>query len=85
MTRMASLTPLSQRLTPVEVARLWFRRGPDFAGKIRNTHPDFPKPGPDGLFLLTQVEAWFDRWHGRPQGRPDSEEEDAMQAARGIR
>jgi hypothetical protein len=90
MSRRATLTIHSQRLTPVEIARLWFRRGADFADLIHATHPDFPKAGPDGLFLLSQVQGWFDRFHGVSQKKgvhdTTGEEEDFMrQAAYGTR
>lgn len=88
MSRRAALNPLSRRLTPKEVAQLWFRRGEDFAEIIHQTYPNFPNPGPDGLFLLSSVEAWFDRFHGRPQPSASSrerEEEEAMRAASGAR
>lgn len=84
MSRRAVLHPLSERLTPAEVAQLWFRRAAEFAGQIHGVHPDFPKAGPDGLYLRTQVKAWFDRWHGIRQNAPceaDAEEE-AMRIAR---
>ncbi len=86
MRRKANLTPLSRRVTPREVAQLWFRRGADFAVEIRVEYPDFPLPGPDGLFLLAQVEAWFDRFHGQVSmtgPAPRHEEEAAMRAALG--
>ena len=90
MSRRSVLCIHSQRLTPVEVARLWFRRGADYVDTIHVTYPDFPKPGPDGLFLLSQVQGWFDRFHGVSQkkGSHDitGEEEDFMrQAANGKR
>jgi hypothetical protein len=81
MSRRPALSNYSQRLTPAEVARNWFRRGPDYMAKVP---ADFPKPGPDGLFLLSQVEAWFDRFHGIKQRPEQNGEEDAiMRAARG--
>jgi hypothetical protein len=67
MSRKAALTPLSQRLTSGEVATLWFRRGAELGAKIHKEYCDFPQPGPDGLYLLTQVTEWFDRWHGHKQ------------------
>lgn len=84
MSRRARLTVHSRRLTPAEVAQLWFRRGEDF--DFREAHPDFPAPAVDGLFLLSAVEAWFDRFHGRKQPSLVSstrEEDDAMTAANG--
>jgi hypothetical protein len=86
MKRHAKLTVYARRLTPAEVAQHWFRRGADFAKDIHATYPDFPKPGPDGLYLLSQVETWFDRLHGRTQISlvPAEDEEDAaMRAALG--
>lgn len=86
MTRLADLTAFSQRITPAEVARLWFRRAPAFAASIHVDHPDFPKPGPDGLYLRESVKIWFDRWHGQRQAcaAPDSAaEEEALRIARG--
>lgn len=52
--------------------------------EIHTHYPDFPGPGPDGLFLREAVKEWFDRWHGRrleisTQG---SMEEEALQIAR---
>ena len=84
MVRRADLTTFSRRLTPREVAQHWFRRGCDY--EFRIVYPDFPKPGPDGLFLLTAVEGWFDRFHGQRQPPSDvlkDEEEEAMRAALG--
>lgn len=84
--RHAKLTPFARRVTPVEVAQHWFRRGADFSPKIHATYPDFPKAGPDGLFLLTHIETWFDRLHGRKQSpiaSNESEEGEAMRAANG--
>ena len=85
--RHANLTPHARRLTPVEVAQNWFRRGSDFAKSIHDTYADFPRPGPDGLYLLSQVEAWFDRLHGlkQPFTLPHEDEEAAMRAAHGSR
>lgn len=79
---------LSRRLTPVEVAQHWFRRGAAFAGEIRDTHPDFPPAGPDGLYLTAQVSAWFDKWHGvRASSAPPAAdgEDAALEIARGAR
>lgn len=83
MSRRATLTVHARRLTPAEVAQHWFRRGTDF--DFRKTYPDFPAPGPDGLFLLSAVEGWFDRFHGRKHVLPvtTEEEEIAMRAASG--
>jgi len=85
MSRRARLTVHSRRLTPTEVSQLWFRRGEDYA--FREAYPDFPAPGPDGLFLLSAVETWFDRFHGRKQLSPvtTEEEDEAMRAASGQR
>jgi hypothetical protein len=88
MTRRATLTLHTRRITPVEVAQLWFRRGSAYANQMRIDHADFPAPGPDGLFLLSAVEGWFDRFHGRKQPSlvpPEQEEEEAMRAASGER
>jgi hypothetical protein len=75
--RRSALSPLSCRLTPTEVAQLWFRRGTDYAEKLHSEHPTFPQPGPDGLYLAAQVSAWFDNWHGAKakSGKPDFEAE----------
>lgn len=78
MSRLADLSSFSQRLTPSEVARLWFRRAAAYAVEIHANHPDFPKPGPDGLYLREAVKEWFDHWHGRQQGSGASA---AMEAA----
>lgn len=78
---------LSRRLTPSEVAQFWFRRGAAYAeSQLRSDHPDFPKPGPDGLYLTAQVAAWFDKWHGVrvPLDAPDDEAA-ALEIARGPR
>jgi len=87
MSRRATLTVHSRRLTPAEVCRLWFRRGTDFADKINTEYPDFPKPGPDGLFLLSAVEGWFDRFHGKKQRdlASNDEGEEIARVIRGIR
>ena len=85
--RRAKLTPHARRLTPLEVAQHWFRRGRDFAPLIHDTHPNFPQPGPDGLYLLRQVEAYFDRLHGEAGISLKTladEQADAMRAARGY-
>ena len=83
--RHANLTAHARRLTPVEVAQHWFRRGADFAKDLYSAYPDFPKPAPDGLYLLSQVEAWFDRLHGRKQAfaLPQQDTDAAMRAANG--
>jgi hypothetical protein len=80
MSRLADLSIYSQRLTPSEVARLWFRRSPTYAPEIHEHHPDFPKAGPDGLYLREAVKEWFDRWHGRRQGSGASAALDAAEA-----
>lgn len=88
MKRRSTLTVHSRRLTPAEVAQLWFRRGADFTDSIHSEHPDFPQAGPDGLYLLSQVEAWFARWHraGPVQTTSlDHEEDEAMRVAGGGR
>jgi hypothetical protein len=80
------LSPLSKRLAADEVALVWFRRQPHYGQEIRRHHPDFPRPGPDGLYLASEVETWFDRWHGRrPQGAQHDRdaEEQALRAALG--
>lgn len=78
---------LSRRLTPAEVAQHWFRRGAAYAvDQLHVDHPDFPKAGPDGLYLAAQVAAWFDKWHGVrvPLDAPDDEAA-ALEIARGPR
>lgn len=81
--RRSSYTPEVQRLTPIEVAQLWFRRGADYADQIAVAHPDFPAPGPDGLYLAEQVKAWFDRWHGQSTRYELDDDAVALQIARG--
>jgi hypothetical protein len=54
--------------------------------KVHTDYPDFPKPGNDGLFLLSAVSGWFDRYHGmkqRSSQESNSEEDAIMRAARG--
>lgn len=88
MARHAKLSIHSRRLTPVEVAQLWFRRGGEFGDRIHEDYPDFPNPGPDGLYLLSSVEGWFDRFHGIKRGNDptlEAEQEAAMHAALGIK
>lgn len=70
LSRHTAISVLSERLTPGEVASLWFRRSPEWAREIHDIHPDFPQPGPDGLYLRVQVAEWFDRWHGYKQNSP---------------
>lgn len=65
--RRTNLTPFARRLTPAEVAQHWFRRAPEYAKTMHADYPTFPKAAPDGLYLLADVEAWFDRLHGRQQ------------------
>ena len=75
--RHTDLSAFTRRLTPAEVAQLWFRRGREFGREIHAVHPDFPRAGPDGLYLTAEVEGWFDRWHGRRQSAtPDRDAED---------
>jgi hypothetical protein len=84
--RQAVLTPHAQRLTPAEVAQHWFRKGADFSTEIHEHYPTFPEPGPDGLFLLSQVKGWFDEFHGKKQVGFHSfqrESDQAMRAALG--
>lgn len=86
MSRIAELTPLSERLSPAEVAQIWFRWARDRAPDIHVIHPNFPNPGPDGLYLREQVREWFKRFHGWRQGstaRPDEEEEALRRAVHG--
>lgn len=90
MSRLADLSDFSQRLTPSEVARLWFRRAAAYAVEMHSDHPDFPKPGPDGLYLREAVKEWFDRWHGRRQGSGalaalEAAEKEALRIARNGR
>lgn len=87
MKRRANLTLFARRLTPVEVARHWFRRSHDYARHIHSDHPDFPGPGPDGLYLADSVQTWFDGWHGRRQifSTTSADEEEALEIARGRR
>jgi hypothetical protein len=84
--RRANLTQHARRLTPIEVAQNWFRRGRDFAQRIHDTYPNFPEPAPDGLFLVSDVEAFFDWFHGVSgigSVTPVREQAEAMRAARG--
>jgi hypothetical protein len=85
--RHAALTTHARRLTPVEVAQHWFRRSTDFAKQIHEAFPTFPQAGPDGLFLLSHVEAWFDRFHGNKQRDPGPvrEEQELRRVINGIR
>jgi hypothetical protein len=86
LTRLANLTSHSARLSPVEVARLWFRKGPDFAALIQSKYPDFPKPCPDGLYVLSHIAGWFDRFQSGYQsdsGSPEQEEAEFMRAVNG--
>jgi hypothetical protein len=86
--RHADMSTFTRRLTPAEVAKHWFRRGADYAKQIHGDHPDFPKAGPDGLYLLKSVEDWFDRFHGAPQPRQSLQivgSERALEIARGGR
>lgn len=85
--RAANLTPFARRLTPAEVAQHWFRRGAEYARDMRDDHPTFPRPAPDGLYLLADVEAWFDRLHGhsKPNRSTREERDEAMRAANGER
>jgi len=85
--RHADLTAFAQRLTPAEVAQHWFRCGRAFASDIHAKHPDFPRPGPDGLYLTDQVRIWFDAWHGRRQNFASecTDEEEALEIARNGR
>lgn len=77
---------LSRRLTPAEVAQHWFRRGTSYAEQLRADHPDFPKPGPDGLYLASDVVAWFDKWHDVRVSSPGTDDEAAaLEIARGAR
>lgn len=84
--RRSALTPHSRRLTPAEVSAHWFRRGRDFVDQIHDTFADFPQPAPDGLYLLTQVEEFFARFHGIrvvDSSLLEREREEALRAARG--
>ena len=84
--RRAKLTQHARRLTPKEVAQNWFRRGRDFAQRIHEAYPNFPQPAPDGLYLLSNVEAFFDGFHGVSgidSVTPAGEHAEAMRAARG--
>lgn len=74
--RRSNLSPYSQRLTPAEVAQIWFRRGAQFANQIWKTYPDFPEPGPDGLLSLSRIREWFDRFEGRKQPFSSATEEE---------
>jgi hypothetical protein len=89
ITRHAKLTPASRRLTPLEVAQLWFRRGRDFVTEIHLQYPDFPQPAPDGLYLVAAVESWFEKFHDIGLGMSSISAEDelaqAMAAANGRR
>jgi len=81
--RPSDLSTFSERLTPGEVARHWFRRSAPWGADIHIHYPDFPSRGPDGLFLREAVKEWFDRWHGRSfRKAPQSElEEEALRIA----
>jgi hypothetical protein len=86
--RHATLTVHARRLTPTEVARDWFRRGADFAKEIHTTYPDFPSAASDGLYMISQVELWFERFHGIKSisFEPTANEQaEAMRAAHGQR
>lgn len=86
VTRHSAFTAHSQRLTPLEVAQHWFRRGRDFAGMIHSTYRDFPRPAPDGLYLRSQVEDFFLRLHGIKAAEdrsPDAEQDEMLKVARG--
>lgn len=63
--RIPNLTDNTYVLTGAEVARLYFRRGPNYiaTGKIWQEHNGFPRPR-NGLFLRKQVEAWVDTVFG---------------------
>lgn len=84
--RPADITALTERLTPPEVARLWFRWGAEKSSQIHVIHPNFPRPGPDGLYLREQVREWFKHFHGWRQGssaRPAEEDEALRRAVHG--
>lgn len=86
MNRHTIVCAFSQRLTPTEVAELWFRRSRTWASDIHIQHPSFPMPGPDGLYLKAQVEEWFDGYHGRrvgPLRAAYAAEDEALRIARG--
>jgi hypothetical protein len=85
--RHADLTPFAQRLTPNEVVQHWFRRGTEYAEQFHEDHPTFPSAGPDGLYLLSQVQIWFENYHGmKVEIRSSaSEHDEAMRAALGQR
>jgi hypothetical protein len=87
MARRANLTPFTERLSPSEVAQLWFRRSACWAKNIHVEHPDFPRPAPDGLYLKAAVRDWFDYWHGRmSEGSPQQKfEQEALRIARNGR
>src|SRR6185437_3690076 len=75
--RHSNLTDHSQRITSIEIAAHWFRRGSEFARTIHEMYPDFPQPGPDGLYLLDDVRSWFERYHGKRQTFIPSKEAEA--------
>ena len=83
MKRPSDHSHFSERLTPGEVARHWFRRSATWGAEIHTHYPDFPGCGPDGLLLREAVKEWFDRWHGRqPGNRLESQlEEEALRIA----
>lgn len=85
-TRIADLTPMSERFSAGEVAQIWFRWGREKSSEIHVIHPNFPKPGPDGLYLREQVREWFKHFHGWRQGsvvRKDEEDEALRRAQHG--
>lgn len=82
VSRHNKLTPLARRLTPMEIAQHWFRRGRDFASQIHDTFADFPKPAPDGLYLLSQVEDFFNRFHSANETRIETAADEQAQAMR---
>lgn len=83
--RHADYSQFIERLTPGEVAVLWFRRAVSFGVEIHKHHPDFPQPAPDGLYLRRDVSAWFDSYHGHVQASRQTAkqaEDEALRIAR---
>lgn len=89
--RIPKLGDNSYVLTAGEVARLYFRRGPNYINDptFLKLHPTFPQPRKDGLFHRASVEAWVDSTFGivSNQGGTQQNREAALMeiARRGAR